>query len=92
MMLSGEPAIHRVPGPWVVLVFGFRFLVFGFWFLVFGFWFLVFGFWALLGRPNIGSKDLYFVSSFQSVKPFSSQRKVQSFGKSRQSLRPYVAA
>jgi len=85
MMLSGEPAIHRVPGPWVVLVFGFRFLVFGF-------WFLVFGFWALLGRPNIGSKDLYFVSSFQSVKPFSSQRKVQSFGKSRQSLRPYVAA
>jgi len=85
MMLSGEPAIHRVPGPWVVLVFGF-------WFLVFGFWFLVFGFWALLGRPNIGSKDLYFVSSFQSVKPFSSQRKVQSFGKSRQSLRPYVAA
>jgi len=85
MMFSGEPAIHRVPGPWVVLVFGF-------WFLVFGFWFLVFGFWALLGRPNIGSKDLYFVSSFQSVKPFSSQRKVQSFGKSRQSLRPYVAA
>jgi len=77
MMLSGEPAIYRVPGPWVVLVFGF--------------WFLVF-FWALLGRPNIGSKDLYFVSSFQSVKPFSSQRKVQSFGKSRQSLRPYVAA
>jgi len=25
MMLSGEPAIHRVPGPWVVLVFGFWF-------------------------------------------------------------------
>jgi hypothetical protein len=66
MMFSGEPAIHGVPGPWVVLVFGF-------WFLVFGFWFLVFGFWVLLGRPNIGSKDLYFVSSFQSVKPFSSQ-------------------
>jgi len=42
MMLSGEPAIYRVPGPWVVLVFGFWFLVFGFWFLVFGFWFLVF--------------------------------------------------
>jgi hypothetical protein len=52
MMFSGEPAIHRVPGPWVVFVFGF---------------------WVLLGRPNIGSKDLYFVSSFQSVKPFSSQ-------------------
>jgi len=50
MMFSGEPAIYRVPGPWVVLVFGF--------------WFLVFGFWALLGRPNIGATDLYFVSSF----------------------------
>jgi len=36
MMFSGEPAIHRVPGPWVVLAFGFWFLVFGFWFLVFG--------------------------------------------------------
>jgi len=50
MMFSGEPAIHRVPGPWVVLVFGF-------WFLVFGFWFLVFGFWVLLGRPNISAKS-----------------------------------
>jgi len=64
MMFSGEAANHRVPGYWVVLVFGFWFLVFGFWFLVFGFWFLVFGFWVLLGRPNIGATDLYFVSSF----------------------------
>jgi len=62
MMFSGEPAIYRVPGPWVVLVFGFwfsvfgfRFLVFGFWFLVFGFWFLVFGFWFLVfGRFSAG--------------------------------------
>jgi len=48
MMFSGEAANHRVPGYWVVLVFGFWFLVFGFWFLVFGFWFLVFGFWFLV--------------------------------------------
>jgi len=62
MMFSGEAANHRVPGYWVVLVFGFWFLVFGFWFLVFGFWFLVFGCFSA-GRTSVLQIFILFLLS-----------------------------